>query len=140
VLSSSYFIVAVSLFFDAFSVTRLYSVNDRVISKLRSNGKDLAGSGRGLILRYYPGICLEGLRRTTKDLNQDSRSPGPRFEPGTSRIRSSVINHSTTTFRELLHVLLKYQYGMKLHLLEDHIRHVIDNKSQIITCQLSQDN
>jgi hypothetical protein len=33
VLSSSYFIVAVSLFFDAFSVTRLYSVHDRVISK-----------------------------------------------------------------------------------------------------------
>jgi hypothetical protein len=30
------------------------------------NYKDLVGSGRGLILRYYPGIRLEGLRKTTK--------------------------------------------------------------------------
>jgi hypothetical protein len=29
---------------------------------------------------------LEGLRETMKDLNQDSRPPGPRFEPGTSQI------------------------------------------------------
>jgi hypothetical protein len=28
--------------------------------------QDLVGSGRGLILRYYPGIRLEGLRKTTK--------------------------------------------------------------------------
>jgi hypothetical protein len=29
-------------------------------------GKDLEHSGRGLILSYYPGICQEGLRKTTK--------------------------------------------------------------------------
>jgi hypothetical protein len=45
-------------------------------------------SGRGVILRYYPGIRLEGLRKITKNLSQASRSPGPRFEAGTSRIRS----------------------------------------------------
>jgi hypothetical protein len=28
--------------------------------------KGLEGSDRGLILRYYPGICLEGLRKNTK--------------------------------------------------------------------------
>jgi hypothetical protein len=35
-------------------------------------------SGRDLILRYYPSISLEGLRKTTKTLRigQDSRSPG----------------------------------------------------------------
>jgi hypothetical protein len=27
-------------------------------------------------LRYYPGICLEGPRKTTKNINQNSRSPG----------------------------------------------------------------
>jgi hypothetical protein len=27
-------------------------------------------------LRYYPRICLEGLRKTTKNLNNDSRHPG----------------------------------------------------------------
>jgi hypothetical protein len=36
----------------------------------------MEGSGRGLILRYYPGIRLEGLRKTTKKLSQDSQSPG----------------------------------------------------------------
>jgi hypothetical protein len=27
------------------------------------NSKDLEGSGRGLILRHYLGICLEGLKK-----------------------------------------------------------------------------
>jgi hypothetical protein len=39
--------------------------------------KDLEGRGRGLILRYYPGIHLEGLRKTTKTL---VRIPGLRAE------------------------------------------------------------
>jgi hypothetical protein len=30
------------------------------------NWEDAEGSGRGLILRYYPGICLEELKKTTK--------------------------------------------------------------------------
>jgi hypothetical protein len=36
----------------------------------------VGGSGRGPILKYYPGICLEGLRKTSKDIGQDSRCPG----------------------------------------------------------------
>jgi hypothetical protein len=32
------------------------------------NWKGLEGSGRGLILRYYPEICLEVLTKTTKNL------------------------------------------------------------------------
>jgi hypothetical protein len=47
---------------------------------------------------YYPVIHLEALRNTTKNLSQDSRSPGLRFEPGTPRIRSRIVNHSTTAF------------------------------------------
>jgi hypothetical protein len=32
--------------------------------------------------RHHPGIRLEGLRRTTKELSQDSRSPGQDLKPG----------------------------------------------------------
>jgi hypothetical protein len=32
----------------------------------------MEGSAAVLILRYYPGIHLEGLRKTTKTLGQDS--------------------------------------------------------------------
>jgi hypothetical protein len=31
--------------------------------------KGLEGSVRGIILRYYPGICLGRLRKTTKTLS-----------------------------------------------------------------------
>jgi hypothetical protein len=69
-----------------------------MIREWRRIGKNLVGSGRGLTLRYYTGMRMEGLRKTTKDLNQYSRSPGPRIEPGTSLIRSSSVNHSIATF------------------------------------------
>jgi hypothetical protein len=53
-------------------------------------------------LRYYPNICLEGLRKTTKSLSQDSRSPGrdlnlgpPKYEAGvlTTQLQCSVENN-----------------------------------------------
>jgi hypothetical protein len=51
-------------------------------------------------LNYYPGSCLEGLRKSTKTLSLDSRSPGrdlnlgpPEYEAAvlTTRPRRSVI-------------------------------------------------
>jgi hypothetical protein len=42
------------------------------------------GSGHGLILRYYPGICLEGLRKITKNLSQDNQCQGTDMNPGPS--------------------------------------------------------
>jgi hypothetical protein len=36
----------------------------------RRIAREVEGSGRGLILRYYPRICLEGVRKATKNLNQ----------------------------------------------------------------------
>jgi len=51
-----------SLFHYAFSVTRLYIVDDRVISEWWWIWKDSEGSGRG--------IRLEGLRKTTKTSNR----------------------------------------------------------------------
>jgi hypothetical protein len=53
-----------------------------MISEWQWIGKDLVGRGRGLILRQYPGICLEGLRKATENLSQQMWSPGPRIEPG----------------------------------------------------------
>jgi hypothetical protein len=49
-----------------FSVTRLYNVDNRVIREWWWIGKDLLGSGRGLILSYYSGIRLEWLRQPRK--------------------------------------------------------------------------
>jgi hypothetical protein len=47
-----------------------------------TNCKEMEGSGRGLILRYYPGICLVRVRKTTTNLSQDSRSLGRDLNPG----------------------------------------------------------
>lgn len=33
-------------------------------------------------LRYYPDICLEGLKRTMENISQDSRSRGGYLNPG----------------------------------------------------------
>jgi len=51
----------------------------------------LAGIGRDLIERYYPGIRLEGLRRTTKTLNQDSRCSGLDLNPEPLENESGVL-------------------------------------------------
>jgi hypothetical protein len=42
-------------------------------------------------LRYYSGICLEGLRKTTKNLSQDSRSPGRDLDPGPPEYEAGVL-------------------------------------------------
>jgi hypothetical protein len=44
-------------------------------------------------LRYCPGICLEGLRKITKNINQDNRSLGRDLNPGPPeyKSRSSVV-------------------------------------------------
>jgi len=64
------------------------------------NYKGCKASGRGLW--YYPGICLEGLRKTTKNFSQDSQhtgwdlSPGPpKYQTGmlTAQMRRSTILH-----------------------------------------------
>jgi hypothetical protein len=79
-----------SLFYDAFSVTRLCSVDNRVTSEWWI-GKDLVGSGRNLILRHYPDILVEVLRKPTKNLDQDSRSLGPDLNPGPSEYEARLL-------------------------------------------------
>jgi hypothetical protein len=90
-----------------FSVSSLYSVDDR-ISERRWIGKDLVGSDRSIILRFYCGIGLNGLRKTTKNLDENSRSPGQRIEPGIFRLRSRRVNHSSITLAFLRNTLLSW--------------------------------
>jgi hypothetical protein len=42
-------------------------------------------------LRYYPGVCLENLRKTMKNLSQDSRSPGQDLDPGPPKYEAGVL-------------------------------------------------
>jgi hypothetical protein len=42
-------------------------------------------------LRYYPGIRLGGLRKTTKNLSQGSRSPGRDLNPGPPEYEAGVL-------------------------------------------------
>jgi hypothetical protein len=59
----------------------------------------LEGSGLGLILRLYPGICLEDLRKTTEYLNQNSRFPGQDLNPEPPEYEATVsVNHSNKKF------------------------------------------
>jgi hypothetical protein len=53
-------------------------------------GNNLEGSGRGLILRNYPGIRLEGLRQITITC-QDCRSLGRDLNPGPPKYEAGVL-------------------------------------------------
>jgi hypothetical protein len=55
------------------------------------NSKYLEGSGRVLFLRYYPDICIEGLRKPTKNISQDSRSSGRDLKPGPPENKAGVL-------------------------------------------------
>jgi hypothetical protein len=74
-----------SLFYGVFSLTKNIAISEWRI------GKDLEGSGRGLILKYYSGIRVEGLRKTTKDLSQDSRFPVWDLSPGPPKYEAGVL-------------------------------------------------
>jgi hypothetical protein len=42
-------------------------------------------------LKYYPGIRLEGLRKTTENLIHDSRCPGRDLNPGPPEYEAGVL-------------------------------------------------
>jgi hypothetical protein len=73
-------------------------------------GKDLEGSGRGLVLRYYPGIRLARLRKTTINLSQDIRSPGRKFNPGPPKYEVGVL---TTRPRRSVYIIQFSEYLLK---------------------------
>jgi hypothetical protein len=49
------------------------------------------GSGRGLFSILFRH-CLEGLSKTTKNLSQDSRSPGRDWNAGPSEYESGILS------------------------------------------------
>jgi hypothetical protein len=42
-------------------------------------------------LKYYTGTCVEGLRKITKNLSQDSRSPGRDLNLGSPEYEEGVL-------------------------------------------------
>jgi hypothetical protein len=66
--------------------------------------KYLEGSGRGLILKYYHGTRLEGLRTSTKTICDDSWRPGRNFNPGPFEYEAGVLTtrpRRSVTFRNI---------------------------------------
>jgi hypothetical protein len=61
------------------------------------NWKDVKESGRGLILRYYPNICLQELVKLIKNLSQDNRFPGRDLNPWSPKYDAVGVNHSTNS-------------------------------------------
>jgi hypothetical protein len=78
-----------------FTCLTMISQSDHSVEGVMSEwqiGKDAEESGSGLILRHYPSICLEGLRKTTKNLSQDSRPPGRDLNPAPPEYESGVLD------------------------------------------------
>jgi hypothetical protein len=68
----------------------LHSTEWRAISEWWI-GKNVEGSGSGLILRYYPCICLNGAKKTTRNLSQDRQSPGRDMNLGPPEYKAAVL-------------------------------------------------
>jgi hypothetical protein len=63
--------------------------NDRAINNEHCNGKGMEESGRGQILDII--LAEEELRKTTKNLSQDNRTPGRNLNPGPSEYQTEVL-------------------------------------------------
>jgi hypothetical protein len=50
------------------------------------------------ILRYYPSICLEGFRKTKKNLSPDSQSPDRELNPGPPEYGVLTTQHNVWYF------------------------------------------
>jgi hypothetical protein len=98
-----------NLFKDAFSVTQDYiTSNKRAISELW-NGKDLEGSGHGLVLRYY---FLKGLRKPRD--SKDSRSPGRDLNPSRPEYEAGV--STTQPLRSVVPMSLNKDVSVFVHM------------------------
>jgi hypothetical protein len=72
-----------------------YTTSNERIMVEKQVGKDVEGSGRCIISRFYPGIFLEDLGEDTKNLIQASRSLGRDMNPEPPEYEAGVL---TTTF------------------------------------------
>jgi hypothetical protein len=67
------------------------------------NGKAFEVGGHGLILRYYPGIRHESLRKTTKPLNKNMRSQRRDLNAGPAEYEAGGLGHDVKSFGRLQH-------------------------------------
>jgi hypothetical protein len=93
-----YFFCLFIVYLKTLSVSRLYNVrweDDRE----QWTGKDVEGSGHGLISGTFPAFAWGGgLRRITKNLSQDSRSPGRDLNPGPPEYEAGELANFTKNF------------------------------------------
>jgi hypothetical protein len=71
------------------------------------------GSGRGLIYSTNPAVGLGGLRKTTKNLGQDSWSPGRDLNPGPPEYETGVLTTRSRRWvcsREVYDIDKNYYY------------------------------
>jgi len=61
-------------------------------------------------VRYYPSICLEGLRKTVSNLSQDSQSPGQESNLETQKYETGVM--TTMPLCQVIHVLRKLGFSL----------------------------
>jgi hypothetical protein len=116
ILTFSIYFIICGLFIGAFSVTHTkYSVewkDDTWMMNRKGCGRKQSWPN----ISYYPGICLEGLMKSTEQFSQDGRSPGRHLNPAppeykvevlTTRSRRSIIcsrecPRSEVTWKQLL--------------------------------------
>jgi hypothetical protein len=60
-----------------------------------------------LTLRYYLSIRREGLRKNTKNLTEDSRSPGRDLNPGPSKNEAGVLTTRPRHYKHNKYINLK---------------------------------
>jgi hypothetical protein len=83
------------------------------------NWIDVEGSGRDLILRYYPSICQDGLRKSHEKLQSSSRdmNPGPpEYEPLDNDIRLWPVCTQIITYMNLNKLFNFYVLPTVLHI------------------------
>jgi hypothetical protein len=61
------------------------------------NGKTYGRKRPWPNLKCYPGIFLDGLRKTTKNLSQDSRSAGRDLKPGPPEYQVGALCYQGST-------------------------------------------
>ena len=93
---------------------------------------------RSLKFAAYLGICLDWLekkKKTKKNLNNNSRSPAPRFESWSFQVRNMHPANSTTTFevrkREENRMSVSYNYILNIERTSKDVSDLLDTGSYL---------
>jgi hypothetical protein len=81
-----YFFIC-SLFNDVASSSDFTVSNDMILMNWKGYRRKQSWPN----LRYYPGICMLGQRKTTKNVSQDSQSPGQDLNLGSLEYKARML-------------------------------------------------